>query len=81
MPIPTCCYPKRLGHRTQIVSDPMQNMARLNANSGGPNTSQWNIICIGYEKDFVQVGHVAVTWFVLLMFGPNMKGKYKSQVI
>ena len=48
--IPTSWYPKSLMRPTRTPCAPNANPLGLNTKPGGPNTSQWNIVRVGYAR-------------------------------
>ena len=63
--IPTCWYPKIL----KFAFPPTQN----------PNTTQWNIGCVGSLALGVCVGHVHFIFFVLISFALGSRRKRSFQ--
>ena len=75
LPIPTCWYLKTL----KFVLPQTQILKFALAQRKNPNTSQWNIGCVGYQTQNFRVGHVHFMFFVLISFAFGSQHKPSFQ--
>ena len=68
--IPTCWYPKSLADPTQVPMNP----TRVTPNAK-PNSSWWNIACVGSPSVGARVGHVHFVLFMSISFALGSQHK------